>query len=88
MTPEEFERQARNEGYGATKRVEFAALSRSETHTHDKISFVYVVEGEFILNTAKGAARHLPGETCVLAANVEHAEEAGANGATILVARK
>ena len=47
-----------------------------------------MVEGEFILNTAKGAARHLPGETCLLAANVEHAEEAGANGATILVARK
>jgi len=88
MTPEEFERQARNEGYRATKRVEFAALSRSETHTHDKISFVYVVEGEFILNTPEGAARHLPGETCLLGANVEHAGEAGANGAAILVARK
>jgi quercetin dioxygenase-like cupin family protein len=52
------------------------------------MSFVYVLEGEFILNTPDGAKRYLPGETCLLEKNIEHAEEAGATGARILVARK
>ncbi|MEW9920117.1 hypothetical protein AB2B41_10910 [Marimonas sp. MJW-29] len=55
---------------------------------HDQISFVYVLDGQFILNTAEGAPAYLPGQTCVLAANVQHAEEAGPDGARILVARK
>lgn len=49
---------------------------------------MYVVDGLFVLNTADGAARYRPGETCTLDAHVEHAEEAGPTGATILVARR
>ncbi|KIN73530.1 cupin domain-containing protein [Sulfitobacter guttiformis] len=88
MTREEFEDTARREGYDDPKLVRFDPSSRSETHSHDKVSFVYVVEGEFILNTDGGAPRHGPGETCILPKNVNHAEEAGPDGATILVARK
>lgn len=88
MTREEFEETARRDGYGAAKEVSFAPRSRSETHRHDKVSFVYVLDGEFILNTADGAPSYLPGQTCLLDADVEHAEEAGPEGATILVARK
>ena len=88
MTREEFEETARREGYGTPREVTFAPLSRSEPHSHDQASFVYVLEGEFILNTAEGAPRHRPGETCLLDQDVEHAEEAGPEGATILVARK
>lgn len=88
MTQDEFEQQLLRKGYSKARRVSFDALSRSQSHIHHQASFVYVVEGEFILNTADGAARYFPGDTCVLDKNVEHAEEAGANGATILVARK
>ena len=88
MTQDEFEQRLLREGYGEARRVSFDALSRSQSHTHDQASFVYVVEGEFILNTPDGAARYFPGDTCVLDKNIEHAEEAGAIGATILVARK
>lgn len=88
MTKSEFEDIARNEGYGEPTLVHFEPLSRSDTHSHDKTSFVYVVKGEFILNTAEGAPRYQPGETCLLDKDIDHAEEAGPNGASILVARK
>jgi quercetin dioxygenase-like cupin family protein len=88
MTPEEFEDIRKAEGYGPAKEVQFAPNSRSEPHVHDQVSFVYVLDGVFILNTAQGAPRYGPGETCLLEANVEHAEEAGPEGATIRVARK
>ncbi|CUH61597.1 cupin domain-containing protein [Thalassobacter stenotrophicus] len=88
MTRDEFEDTARSDGYGEPKRVRFDPSSRSETHSHDQVSFVYVLEGEFILNTDDGAPRYDPGETCILPKDVNHAEEAGPDGATILVARK
>lgn len=88
MTREEFANIARREGYGEPKMIQFEPLSRSALHSHDKISFVYVMSGTFILNTAEGAPTYLPGETCILQRDVEHAEEAGPEGATILVARR
>ncbi len=88
MTPEEFNVIRARDGYGESKRVSFEAQSRSPMHIHDKVSFVYVLEGEFILNTAEGAPRYLAGETCILDKNIEHAEEAGPDGAVILVARR
>jgi quercetin dioxygenase-like cupin family protein len=88
MTQDEFEQARMTGGYGVPKQVHFAANSLSATHTHDQVSYVYVVEGTFILNTAKGAERFGPGETCILDRNIEHAEEAGPEGATILVARR
>lgn len=88
MTRDEFEQQARSEGYGEPKQVSFAPLSRSAPHQHDKKSFVFVLDGEFILNTPEGALRHGPGETCTLDKDIDHAEEAGPTGATVLVARK
>lgn len=88
MMREEFEALARGQGYADPVQVSFEPFSRSQTHTHDKVSFVYVVKGEFILNTAEGARSHGPGETCLLDKDIDHAEEAGPQGATILVARK
>jgi quercetin dioxygenase-like cupin family protein len=88
MTRNEFEELSCDQGYDEPKLVSFEPLSRSETHSHDKISFVYVLEGEFILNTSEGAPRYRPGDTCLLDKDIDHAEEAGPEGATILVARK
>lgn len=88
MSRDEFEDLARREGYGTPKQVSFAPSSRSDMHTHDQMSFVYVCSGTFILNSADGAPRYEAGQTCNLPANTPHAEEAGPDGATILVARK
>ena len=88
MTKKEFEELVLREGYSKPTLVQFEPQSRSDMHRHDAVSFVFVVNGEFILNRAEGASRYLPGETCLLDKEVEHAEQAGAEGATILVARK
>lgn len=88
MTPGDFDTIRKRDGFAEPKRVSFDPLSRSAPHTHDQASFVYVLEGEFILNTAEGARPYNPGETCLLAQDIEHAEEAGPDGAVILVARK
>ena len=88
MSPQEFEAARQEGGYGDAKQVSFPPLSRSALHTHDQISFVYVLKGEFILNTAEGAPRYHAGQTCILDKDIEHAEEAGPEGAAILVARK
>lgn len=88
MNRDEYEQQRVSGGYGVPKQVEFAPNSRSEMHTHDQISFVYVDTGVFILNTEDGATTYTPGQTCVLDREIPHAEEAGPEGATILVSRK
>lgn len=88
MTRQEFERMRAGEGYGEARKVAFAALARSQPHTHDQASLVYVLEGEFILDTAAGAKQYRPGETCRLDGHVEHAEQAGPEGAVVLVARR
>lgn len=88
MTQEEFKETASREGFDTPKAVSFEPSARSDMHTHDKVSFVYVVSGEFILNTVDGAKVYGPGETLVLDKDIEHAEEAGTMGATVLAARK
>lgn len=88
MTPHDFEVARQKDGYSEPKQVSFAPRSLSTMHTHDKASFVYVLEGEFILNTVEGTRKHFAGETCTLDKDIEHAEEAGSDGAVILVARK
>lgn len=88
MSPEQFDTIRRDQGYGPSKEVAFAPNSRSAEHSHDQCSFVYVVSGTFILNTRSGADRYRAGETCVLDKDIPHAEEAGPEGAVILVARK
>jgi hypothetical protein len=55
MTRAEFEELVRTGGFGEPKQVSFPPLSRSPTHQHDMMSFVFVLDGEFILNTPVGA---------------------------------
>ena len=88
MTRDEFGDMAKREGYGEPTMVHFEPRSCSQTHQHDKVSFVYVLDGEFILNRTEGASSYHPGETCLLDKDIDHAEEAGAEGTTTLVARK
>lgn len=47
-----------------------------------------LIKIEFFLNTVEGVPRYLVGETCLLEKDVEHAEEAGVTGASILFASK
>lgn len=88
MTRDEFEKIARSEGYEDFIEATLKPSSRREPHSHDTVSFVYVIDGKFILNTDDGSPSFHPGETCLVEKGVNHAEEAGPEGASILVARK
>ncbi|MCB5198676.1 cupin domain-containing protein [Loktanella sp. TSTF-M6] len=88
MTEDDYRDIARSQDYGTPQEVSIAPDTRRETHTHDQTSFVYVISGRFILNTAEGSPAYDPGDIVILPANIPHAEEAGPEGATILVARK
>lgn len=88
MTREAYEAACRTQGFGLAEEISFAPLSRSALHVHDQTSFVYVLRGQFILSTRDRAVQYDPGQTCMLAKNIAHAEEAGEVGAVILVAQK
>lgn len=64
----------------------------NESHTHDVALFVYVQEGEFIVDVEAGAEFTtnvcLPGDTIEVPGGVVHIERVGREGTTLLVARK
>lgn len=88
MTEEDFAALAREEGYGPSKAVTFDPRAKRDMHSHEETLLVYVRRGEFILNTEEGTHSFSPGETCLVAQGVRHAEEAGPEGAEILAVRK
>ncbi len=88
MNEAQFKEQAQAQGYAEAQVLELAANLTGDMHTHDFSAFAFVVRGEFTMVTEDGSATHQPGEACKLAAGTLHAEQTGANGATILLAKK
>jgi quercetin dioxygenase-like cupin family protein len=88
MTEAEFKQHLRNEGYGEAQSLECEANMAKEMHVHEFSASVLVLSGEFTLVTKDGSQTHRPGETCKLTAGTLHAEQTGANGATILIGKK
>jgi len=88
MNQRAFEHQLREEGYGTPVLKEFEPNADSEMHCHEFSCLLLVVEGEFRLATRQGSQSYWPGETCRVNAGDPHAEQAGAHGARILLAKK
>lgn len=88
MDEEEFRQLLQTEGFSEPKTVDYAPNSANEMHIHDFTAHVFVLSGEFTLVTEGGEQIHQPGETCQLAGGTLHSEQAGPDGATILVGRK
>ncbi len=88
MNEEQFKQQLQEQGYGETVSVDYEPNAANDMHTHDFDAFVFVLSGEITLVTEDDSATHKRGETCKLAANTLHLEQAGGSGATILVGRK
>ncbi|HEY5720583.1 MAG TPA: hypothetical protein VIW02_09395 [Gammaproteobacteria bacterium] len=83
-----FRQMARQRGYGEPRTKRYPPDSTSDLHTHELECLVLVLEGDFILATESGSTRYSAGETCTLPAATRHAEGAGAEGASILVATR
>ena len=88
MNEAEFRQELQEQGYGEAQLLEFEPNSAADMHTHEFSAYAFVLSGEFIFVTEDGAATHLPGQTCKLAAGTLHSEQTGASGATILVGKK
>ena len=88
MNEAQFRQQLQDEGYSDAEPLEYEANMAKEMHVHDFSASVLVLKGEFTLVTEDGSVTHRPGETCKLAAGTLHAEQTGADGATILIGKK
>jgi quercetin dioxygenase-like cupin family protein len=88
MNEAQFKQQLREQGYGEAQSLEFEPNMTNEMHVHDWSASVLVLSGEFTLVTEDGSATHRPGDTCNLAAGTLHAEQSGADGATMLFGKK
>jgi quercetin dioxygenase-like cupin family protein len=88
MNEAQFKQQLQEQGYGAAEPLEWEADMAKEMHVHDFSASVLVLKGAFTMVTEDGSVTHQPGDTCKLAAGTLHAEQTGADGATILIGKK
>lgn len=88
MTEAEFAQQLETEGYSVATVIKIEPGMSNDMHTHDFSAFVMVQSGTFTLVTEDASVTHQPGETCKLSAGILHCEQAGAEGATILIGKK
>jgi len=88
MDETQFRQELEAQGYGEAEVLDIAPNTLNEMHTHDFSAYALVLSGEFTLVTEEGAATHLPGEACTLAAGTLHAEQTSGGGATILIGKK
>jgi quercetin dioxygenase-like cupin family protein len=87
-TYEMFEQAARAEGFSEVVERTWAPGQIVDSHGHPFEAHALVVKGEMWL-TVNGETRHLmPGDRFVLAANEQHEERYGPQGAVYWVARR
>ena len=88
MTEAEFLADLVERGYGEAQVKSYPPHTDGPLHTHDASVRLLVLEGVFTLAEADGARTFCPGEVCELAAGTRHAEQTGADGARVLLAKK
>ncbi len=88
MTEAEFLADLAARGYGEAQAKDYPPHTYGPLHTHDVAVRLLVLDGVFTLAEENGARSFRPGEVCELAAGVRHAEQTGADGARILLAKK
>ncbi len=88
MNEAQFKQTLQEQGYGVAETIQCEANMAKDMHVHDFSASVMVISGEFTLVTEDGSVTHRPGDTCKLTAGTLHAEQTGADGATLLVGKK
>ena len=88
MTESEFRAQAIANGFADFQIKHYASDIDGPLHTHNFAVTLLVTEGEFALQFEDRKVAYQTGECCNLAANVMHAERAGAKGAVVFLAKK
>jgi quercetin dioxygenase-like cupin family protein len=88
MNEAEFKQACLDQGYGAAEALECEPNMTGDMHTHEFSAFAMVTRGEFTVMLENGPVTHKPGEVCKVDAGTLHAEQSGADGATLLVGKK
>ena len=88
MDQAQFKQACIDEGYSGAEPLEFEPNLRCDMHTHEFSAYAMVVSGEFTVVRESGSTTHKPGETCKVDAGTLHAEQTGAEGATVLIGKK
>ncbi len=88
MNESEFRAYAAAKGFADPETRHYASDIDGPLHTHPFAVTLLVTEGEFALQYEDRKDVFRAGERCDLAANVPHAERAGAGGAVVLLAKK
>ena len=88
MTEEEFKQQLQEKGYGEPRTKVYGPNESEEQHTHDFTVLAMVTRGELTLAYEEGSMTYRAGECCELPAGRVHGEQAGGDGATLLLGRK
>jgi quercetin dioxygenase-like cupin family protein len=87
-TIEQFEREAKADGYDEVFQRDWAPDTVVPDHTHPFDAYAAVVQGELWL-TCDGSTRHIaPGGTFSLPRDTVHSERYGSAGASFWVARR
>ena len=88
MDRSSFEAGLAADGYAEPLDRRMEAGQAAPTHTHPFDARLFMIEGEFVLETAGMTHRYGPGEMFEVPAGVPHAERFGPAGATYLVGRR
>jgi len=87
MNEQEFRTQLAQQGYGDPKTGAYDVGPPSDEHSHDFSVTGMVLDGTFVLTTAKGAQTLTAGETWILAAGTPRQEQAVGDGPARLLYR-
>ena len=85
---QQFEAEARAQGFDEVLARDWAPLTLLDTHTHPFAVQAIVVQGEMWLSVGEHTRHLRPGDRFELDRNVPHAERYGQAGATYWVARR
>ena len=85
---EDFDREARAQGFDEVLERKWPPLTVLDRHTHSFSVKALVVEGEMWLTVGDDTRHLLAGDTFELEREVPHAERYGSEGATYWVARR
>ena len=88
ITRQEFEAQARAEGFDEVLERAWPADTVLETHTHPFALKAVLVRGDMWLTVGEATQHLRPGDTFALERDVPHAERYGIEGAAYWVARR
>lgn len=88
MQEAEYRARLAQGGYAEAQRIEWAANTVNDTHTHDFGAFLLVLDGEITVATADRTTTCRAGDTFALDAGIPHSETVGPAGVTFLSGRR